>query len=220
MHQAIHVSHVNKPGCLWTIHQTLRHNIANYAFNCWYTHMCKAFIVNSYKVTGCIFYDIKIILMWILCADYRINSNTNVLVPCSNMSMTWLCGLQGIGAIVTYSNLMGVIESVRFQGVRTTWEKLLRGQKQKERVREKGRQCLLFIGLRGPAAAAFIIQMLQHDTELIQPLVNTATRGPVPQTFTWLVLPTQISESSDLLWEKLGREIGRGDNVIACDTSL
>lgn len=72
------------------------------------------------------------------------------------------------------------------------------------------------LALRGPAAAAFIIQMLQHDTELIQPLVNTATRGPVPQTFTQLVL---ISESNDPLSEKWGREIG-GDNVITFDTSL
>lgn len=142
---------------------------------------------NHSEVTGFRVYNIKIIVMCILCADYHINSNTNLLVPCSNMSMTWLRGLQGIGAIVAYSNLMGVIESVRFQGVRTTWEKLLRGQKQKERVREKGRQGLLFLALRGPAAAAFIIQTLQHDTELIQPLVNTATWGP--QTFAWLALP-------------------------------
>lgn len=44
---------------------------------------------------------------------------------------------------------------------------------QRDRVGEKGRQGLLFGALGGPAAAAFSIQM--HDTELIQPLVNTAT---------------------------------------------
>lgn len=38
---------------------------------------------------------------------------------------------------------------------------------------EKDRQGLLFLLLGGPAAAASIIQM--QDTELIQPLVNTAT---------------------------------------------
>lgn len=39
-----------------------------------------------------------LILMWILCGDYCINSDTNLLVPCSNMSMTWLCRQWGIGA--------------------------------------------------------------------------------------------------------------------------
>lgn len=45
-------------------------------------------------------------------------------------------------------------------------------KKHRDRVREKGRQGLLFWPLGVPAAAAFSIQM--HDTELIQPLVNTA----------------------------------------------
>lgn len=48
-----------------------------------------------------------------------------------------------------------------------------RTKTEKRGVGEKGRQGLLSLALRGPAAAAFIIQM--HDTELIQPLVNSAT---------------------------------------------
>lgn len=60
-----------------------------------------------------------------------------------------------VQAIVTCLNLMGVIESMRFRGVRTTWGKLLRGQKQKERVREKGRRGLLSLTLRASAAASF-----------------------------------------------------------------
>lgn len=55
-------------------------------------------IVNIDKVTWCKLYNIKIMVMNILCADYHINSHTNLLVPSSNMSMTWLCTLQGIGA--------------------------------------------------------------------------------------------------------------------------
>lgn len=44
---------------------------------------------------------------------------------------------------------------------------------QGDEVQEKDRRGLLFLPLGGPAAAASIIQM--QDTELIQPLVNTAT---------------------------------------------
>lgn len=43
---------------------------------------------------------------------------------------------------------------------------------QGDRVQEKDRRGLLFLPLGGPAAAASIIGM--QDTELIQPLVNTA----------------------------------------------
>lgn len=104
------------------------------------------------------------------------------LSQCIIMSMTWPGWLQGIGE--SHCNILKTswvwLKAWGFRGVRTTWEKLLRGQKQKERVREKGRQGLLFPALRGPAAVAFIVRMLQHDTELIQPLVNTATWGPVP----------------------------------------
>lgn len=78
---------------------------------------------------------------------------------------------------------------------------MLRGQKPKERVKRKG---LLFLALRGPAAAAaFIIQMLQHDTELIQPLVNSAARGPV-QTLSWLV--QRRSESGDPFVGETGKK--------------
>lgn len=85
-----------------------------------------------------------------------------------------------------------------------------RTKTERESAREKGRQGLLFLALRGPAAAAFIIQMLQHDTELIQPWGNTAARGPVLLTFTRLVLPTQ-TESDDLLRKG---EIGGHNNSI------
>lgn len=61
-------------------------------------HTYTALIVNIGEVTGRILYNIKIMVMRLLWADYRINSDTNLLVQRSNMSMTWRCRLQGIGA--------------------------------------------------------------------------------------------------------------------------
>lgn len=64
---------------------------------------------------------------------------------------------------------------------RSCWEDKKKAQR--DRVREKARQGLLFWPLGGPAAAAFSIQM--HDTELIQSLVNIATWGLEKQTWSW-----------------------------------
>lgn len=48
------------------------------------------------KVTARIPY--KTTLMYILCGDYHINLNTNLVVPWNMISMTWLRRLQGAGA--------------------------------------------------------------------------------------------------------------------------
>lgn len=72
-----------------------------------YTYVCGMYVCVWECVCGrpCLYtlprsqgaHNIKITVMCILSADYCINSNTNLLVRCSIMSMTWLCSLQGIG---------------------------------------------------------------------------------------------------------------------------
>lgn len=56
----------------------------------------QALFTNSDGVTECSPH--KTTVVSILRADYHIKSNTNLLVPCSIMSMTWLRRLWGIGA--------------------------------------------------------------------------------------------------------------------------
>lgn len=85
-------------------------------------HIIEMMDVNANIQTVCVTAEIIIMIImhyWFLVVAWKSRIiNTNLLVPCSNTSMTWLARLRGIGA--SHCNLMGVIESVRFQGVRTT----------------------------------------------------------------------------------------------------